>query len=184
MKKVFPIVILTLMVIGFGMASCNGCSSNKEKATPLLSPYSDDASLIVSEYTDDVVHVPFTVDRMLEIVKVQINDRIIKDMILDTGASYTQITANEANYLYKEGVLTNEDILGSANFGDANGNITANMVVNLRKVVLGGSLSISNVKATVVENLQAPLLLGQTVLEELPQYTIDNEKNIISFKIR
>lgn len=105
-------------------------------------------------------------------------------MIFDTGASYTQITRKEARYLYSEKVLTDDDILCSGEFCDANGNITVNMIVNLRKFVLGGKLIITDIMATVVKNADALLLLGQTVLKELPQYTVDNENKIIKFKIK
>lgn len=105
-------------------------------------------------------------------------------MIFDTGASYTQITKKEAIYLYNEKVLTADDIVGKERIYDANGNITVNTVVNLRKLVLGGKLIIANVQATVVENADAPLLLGQTVLKRLPQYTVDNTNKVIKFKIK
>ena len=178
------IIALGIVATGFSMESCNGCSNNQDKATPLPSPYDDEDDLEVELPDADVVDVSYTEQSNLKIVQVLINDRINKEMIFDTGASYTQITLKEANYLYSEKVLTSDDILGAEQFGDANGNITINMVVNLRKLVLGGKLIIANVKATVVENADAPLLLGQTVLKELPQYTVDNENKVIKFKIK
>lgn len=177
------IIVFGLVALGFSMESCNGCSTNKEEATPLLSPYDED-DFDVELPDADVVDVAYTEQSNLKIVQVLINDRINKDMIFDTGASYTQITLKEAQYLYSEGVLTDDDILGTEKFGDANGNITVNMVVNLHRLILGGKLIISNVKATVVKNGEAPLLLGQTVLKELPQYTVDNENKVIKFKIK
>ena len=173
---------ITLSTIGVSVASCNRCSTEKEEYKALVSPYEEDMDIELPN--DDVVDVNYKEMAKLKIVEVQINDRIIKDMIFDTGASYTQITLKEAQYLYSEGVLTDDDIIGAAKMGDANGNITVDMVVNLRKVVLGGKLIISNIKATVVNNMDAPLLLGQTVLNELPQYTVDNENHIIKFIIR
>lgn len=178
------IIALALVAMGFSMESCNGCSSSKDEVTPLISPYDEDDEIGVELPDADVVDVAYTEQSNLKIVQVLINDRINKEMIFDTGASYTQITLKEAQYLYSEGVLTDDDILGAEKFGDANGNITVNMVVNLRRLVLGGKLIISNVKATVVQNGDAPLLLGQTVLKELPQYTVDNENKVIKFKIK
>ena len=173
-----------LLALSFGMTSCNGCSSQKEEATVPISPYDDEDDFSIELPDDDIVDVSYTESSNLKIIQVLINDRINKEMIFDTGASYTQITLKEAQYLYTEGVLTNDDILGTEKFGDANGNITVNMVVNLRKLVLGGKLVITNVKATVVQNGGAPLLLGQTVLKELPQYAVDNENKVIRFKIK
>lgn len=184
MKYKTFIIALGIGAMGLSMESCNGCSSNKDEVTPLISPYDEEGDMEVELPDADVVDVSYTEQSNLKIVQVLINDRINKEMIFDTGASYTQITLKEANYLYSEKVLTNDDILGAEKFGDANGNITVNMVVNLRKLVLGGKLIITNVKATVVENADAPLLLGQTVLKELPQYTVDNENKVIKFKIK
>lgn len=178
------IIALGLTAMGLSMESCNGCSSNKDEVTDLISPYEEDDDLEIELPDEDVVDVSYTEQSNLKIVQVLINDRINKEMIFDTGASYTQITLKEANYLYSENLLTDDDILGAERFGDANGNITVNMVVRLRKLVLGGKLVINNVDATVVENADAPLLLGQTVLKKLPQYTIDNENKMIKFKIK
>ena len=41
---------------------------------------------------------------------------------------------------------------------------------------------LQNVKATVVDNINAPLLLGQTVLERFGRIEIDNENREIIFK--
>lgn len=184
MKYKSFIIAFCLVAIGFSMESCKGCSNTNDEVTELISPYDEDDELEIELPDEDIVNVSYTEQSNLKIVQVLINDRINKEMIFDTGASYTQITVREANYLYNENVLTDDDILGTEKFGDANGNITVNMVVNLRKLVLGGKLILNNVKATVVENADAPLLLGQTVLKELPQYTVDNENNIIKFKIK
>lgn len=184
MKHHLIYINLALAAMGLCMESCNRCSSSNDEVTPLISPYDEEFELGVELPDENVVDVPYTESHNLKIVQVLINDRINKEMIFDTGASYTQITLNEALYLYNENVLTDDDILGKAQFGDANGNITVNTVVNLRRLVLGGKLSISNVRATVVENGDAPLLLGQTVLKELPQYTVDNENAVIKFKIK
>ena len=45
-----------------------------------------------------------------------------------------------------------------------------------------GDLVLDNVKATVVDNVNAPLLLGQTVLERFGSIEIDNNNNEIIFK--
>ena len=122
------------------MESCKGCSNTNDEVTELISPYDEDDELEIELPDEDIVNVSYTEQSNLKIVQVLINDRINKEMIFDTGASYTQITVREANYLYNENVLTDDDILGTEKFGDANGNITVNMVVNLRKLVLGGKL--------------------------------------------
>ena len=61
---------------------------------------------------------------------------------------------------------------------DANGNVSVGTLINLRNVNLG-DLNLNNVRACVVRNQKAPLLLGQSVLNRLGKIEIDNKKNII-----
>lgn len=60
----------------------------------------------------------------------------------------------------------------------ANGEISAGTVINLRNVNFGG-LDLENVRASVVHNQTAPLLLGQSVLNRLGNIEIDNEKGVL-----
>ncbi len=80
--------------------------------------------------------------------------------------------------MYKNDYLTEKDIVGRSAFVDANGDISVGTVINLRKVTFGG-LELSDVKASVVSNDQAPLLLGQTVLSRLGKIEIDYERNVL-----
>lgn len=61
---------------------------------------------------------------------------------------------------------------------DANGDGRVGTVINLRNVVFGG-LELKNVRASVVRNQKAPLLLGQCVFGRLGKMEIDNARNII-----
>lgn len=63
-------------------------------------------------------------------------------------------------------------------YSDAAGNVNVGTVINLRKVDFGG-LKLTNVKASVVQNQKAPLLLGQSVLGRLGKIEIDNSKHVL-----
>lgn len=101
--------------------------------------------------------------------------------IFDTGASSICISPAEATVLYRQGTLTKEDILDVEYFQDATGKISEGTTINLREVKIGNMI-LENVKATVVDNVNAPLLLGQTVLERFGKIEIDNGNNEIIFK--
>lgn len=103
------------------------------------------------------------------------------DFVFDTGAALVSLSAVEASFLYRQGKLSNSDIVGQGQFVDANGSITTNTVINLRDVTIGDK-TIHNVQASVSENQQAPLLLGQTVLNRFGKVTIDNQHNQIIFQ--
>jgi len=100
---------------------------------------------------------------------------------LDTGASDVSLSMVEATFMMKNGYLTKDDVVGSSYYLDANGNVSEGTVLNLRKVSFGDT-ELTNVKASVVSNLKAPLLLGQSVLSRLGSVEIDNQKQIIRIR--
>lgn len=101
--------------------------------------------------------------------------------IFDTGASSICISPAEANVLYRQGTLSKEDILDKEYFQDATGKISEGTKVNLRTVKIGNKI-LENIEATVIDNINAPLLLGQSVLENFGKIEIDNENGQIIFK--
>lgn len=78
----------------------------------------------------------------------------------------------------KNGYLNSKDVVGSQYFQDANGNVSEGTTINLREVDFGGH-KLQNVKASVVRNQKAPLLLGQSVLSRLGKIEIDNSKAVL-----
>lgn len=102
------------------------------------------------------------------------------DFIFDTGASTISISSAEAMVMIRQGKITQEDMVGQAQFMDANGRISAGTIVLLRSVQIG-DISLQNIQATVVDNIQAPLLLGQSALAKFGKVTIDYENNILEF---
>lgn len=96
--------------------------------------------------------------------------------IFDTGASDVTISLTEATFMLKNDYLTKDDIIGSENYLDASGNISEGIVINLREIEIEG-LKLTNVKASIVKNLDAPLLLGQSALSKLGIIKIDLDKN-------
>jgi aspartyl protease family protein len=101
--------------------------------------------------------------------------------IFDTGASNICISPAEANVLYRQGTLRREDILDKEYFQDATGKISEGTKVNLRTVKIGNKV-LENIEATVIDNINAPLLLGQSVLENFGKIEIDNANGQIIFK--
>lgn len=124
-----------------------------------------------------VVEIPFTKENGICKVKCAINDLPLH-FIFDTGASDVSISSVEASFMLKNDYLKANDIKGKQNYLNANGDISEGTVINLRTVTFGG-LILENVKASVVKNQKAPLLLGQSVLNRLGKIEIDNENRIL-----
>jgi aspartyl protease family protein len=101
--------------------------------------------------------------------------------IFDTGAGMISISMLEATFLYKQGKLSSEDFIGKSNFTDANGNISEGEIIMLHSVKVG-TYELHDVKASVVNNLKAPLLIGQTALDKFGKITIDYQNEQILFQ--
>lgn len=98
--------------------------------------------------------------------------------IFDTGASDISISETEAKFLYKQGKISEKDILRTSNFSDANGDISEGIIINLKTVQIGEFI-INDVEATVVLNQVAPLLLGQSALSRFGKVSIDYNKEVL-----
>lgn len=131
----------------------------------------------------DIVSIPFSERDGVKYVNVSVNGFGF-EMIFDTGCSGTLISVAEANYLYQKGYLTQDDIIGIAKSQIADGSIVENMVINLKEVVLDGKIRCTDVTATVSANNNAPLLLGNEVLNRVAAYVVDNKNQTINFKLK
>ncbi|MBQ9174654.1 MAG: TIGR02281 family clan AA aspartic protease [Bacteroidales bacterium] len=95
-------------------------------------------------------------------------------MIFDTGASDITISSVEANFMLKNGYLSDRDVKGKRYYRIADGQISEGTVITLREVKIGETV-LKNVDASVVKSQEAPLLLGQSAMERFGKITIDNE---------
>lgn len=173
-------LILCLLVI----TTLISCSGDKKKPiyvdTDNVSEETENSSY--AQNGDEVV-VPFRNENGVKYVQVKVNG-VGFEMIFDTGCSGALISVAEANYLYQKGKLTEDDIVGMAQSQIADGSVVENMVVNLKEVVINDQILCPNVQATVSGNINAPLLLGNEILDRLATIKIDNEQEALIFKLK
>ena len=124
-----------------------------------------------------VVEIPFTKAGGVTKVECTINNLPL-NFIFDTGASDVTISQVEANFMYKNGYLDSRDIVGKKTYQVATGAIAVGTTIILKEIEFGG-LILRDVRASVVETQNAPLLLGQTVLQRLGKIEIDNSQRIL-----
>jgi aspartyl protease family protein len=98
------------------------------------------------------------------------------DFIFDTGAADILISFAEFATLLRQGKISESDMLGTEIYMDASGNVSESQQFIIRELRLGDRV-IYNVKASISESLDAPLLLGQSALERFGTVEIDYEKN-------
>lgn len=177
MSSVFSKFFIALLVV-LTIVSCGG----KKKRVSI--PYVNyDNSIVNSAGTIDI---PFKVESGVKYVQVKING-LNTDMIFDTGCSMTLISMLEAQQLAKRGLLSPEDFQGTARASIADGSIVEDAVFNIRTLELtDGKQTIvcRDVPTQVSSNTEAPVLLGNGVLDRVASYTIDNEARVIRFKLK
>jgi aspartyl protease family protein len=170
----FILIIVSLLFITCGHKSGRKDNQNLSNHNIISQPFDkyDDfkgKTVIKMEKINGVYQIPVLVNG----VKMH--------FIFDTGASTISISVTEASFLYKQGELKDEDIKGTANYSDANGDISEGTIINLTTVQIGNRV-LKNIEASVVHNLNAPLLFGQSALEKFGKITIDNSKSEITFE--
>ena len=127
-----------------------------------------DTSVVDTSY---VTEIPFTKESGVCKVKCKINGLPLH-FVFDTGASDVTLSMVEATFMMKN------DLIGSQRYMDANGDVNVGTIINLKEVSFGEQ-SLNNVRASVVRNQKAPLLLGQSVLGRLGKIEIDNSKQVL-----
>ncbi|WP_321374414.1 retroviral-like aspartic protease family protein [uncultured Draconibacterium sp.] len=121
-----------------------------------------------------------TVIKMQEIggvyeIPCKVNGLPLK-FIFDTGASDVSISMTEAIFMIKNEYLSEEDIIGTEYYSIANGDIQEGTTINLKVIEIAG-LKLYNVNASIAHSLEAPLLLGQSALQQLGRIEFDYDSN-------
>lgn len=101
------------------------------------------------------------------------------EFIFDTGASNVCLSLAEALFMLKNGYLSENDLKGTGYSQIANGDIVENTTVTLREVEIGG-IKLHNVDAVIVQNINAPLLLGQSAIQQLGPIQLKGKQLIIA----
>jgi aspartyl protease family protein len=171
MKLRITIYILLLALI-FGFASCSRrrrSPNTKSGTEQMRTSRQQDKTVVKMHKRNGVYHVP-----------CKINGTEM-EFIFDTGASDITMSLTEALFLYKQNKLTDKDFIGTEYYQIADGSVAEGSVVNLKSVSIGNT-TLYNVKASIVHNTEAPLLLGQSALAKFGKISINYNRNEITFE--
>ncbi len=124
-------------------------------------------SVVRMSYSGGVYEIPVVLNEALKI-----------NMIIDSGASDVFVTADVVSALIKSGTVTEDDDLGVATYTIADGSTMQNQRFRLKSVKIGDRV-IRNVDASISNSIEAPMLLGQSALEGLGQYSFDYSRGVI-----
>lgn len=172
-------ILFYFFTVSVLFSGCSGCSkSGRLRRTPISSSVQPSNEIKNLPAGKTVVHM--SKESGVYKIPVRING-VPMDFIFDTGAGLISISNVEASYLFKQGKLTDEDIIGTSDFIDANGNVSAGGIIRLKEVTISNR-TIYNINANVVNNSKAPLLFGQSALEKFGNISIDYKSNTITFE--
>ena len=167
--------VILIYLVGILLQGCNGCSKSGrykaknqgERSTPVARE-TNNRNSIKMEKVNGVYQIPILVNGTTMF------------FIFDTGASLISISNVEATFLFKQGKLTEDDIIGKANFTDANGDISEGTIIRLKEIKIGNKI-LNDIEASVVNNTKAPLLFGQSALEKFGKISIDYNSGELVF---
>lgn len=178
MKK---IVLLSMII-----ALCASCGQK--------SKYSYDPNKIKSDTTkEERLSESFEIDfksyqNNLKTIHVKLNDTNGYDAIFDTGCSSISISMQEFEALCKAGTIYKSDIKAPITVTTADGTQRNIPVVNIREITVvdktGKAHTLTNIDASVEENIAAPILVGGEFIDNITKtsYEIDLSNNVIRFK--
>jgi predicted aspartyl protease len=111
---------------------------------------------------------------------VLINQNLSVPFVLDTGSFSVQIPDDVYSVMQRQGTIKPEDALGTVSVRVADGSIHNEEKFLLRNVKVGDKI-LTDILATVSPTGTDPLL-GQSFLDRLGRYTIDNHRHVLILK--
>ena len=166
LKSAISLILFLVIIL---MSSCE-----KKASKP---PYN------LEQPTKACISIPYEEFGGVKAIPVKLNG-VTMNMIYDTGCSGLHISLNELQTLAKNGKISQDDVLGVSYSTIADGSIVQNGLINIKQIEIGSgdeSLVLDNVQASVALNQDAPILLGNAVLDEMASVEVDNVQKTINF---
>lgn len=115
------------------------------------------------------------------LVPIEINEVLKIKFTFDTGAADVLISPDIALTLLKTGTLTDNDFMGNSTYTFANGKTESLKQYRLKSLKIGNKI-VNNVICAVANDLNSPMLLGQSFLSRLGKFEFDYVRNRLTFK--
>jgi aspartyl protease family protein len=114
-------------------------------------------------------------------IPITINGSLKINFIFDAGASDVSISPDVALTLIRTGTVSDKDFIGTETYKFADGSTAKSKIFILKELQIG-SRKVTNVRTSISNSLDAPLLLGQSALNKFGKITIDYKNGIIRFE--
>lgn len=114
-------------------------------------------------------------------IPVELNGVLKINFIFDSGASDVTVSPDVALTLIRAGTITRSDFVGTQKYVFANGDTATSQVFLLKEIKLG-SHKLRKVRASISNSMDAPMLLGQSVLQRFGKISIDNTNHTLTIE--
>lgn len=127
-----------------------------------------------------IITVPIEIVDKLVYAVIKVNGVGMR-FLLDTGCSSLQITSAEYYYMLHLGVVSKDCLKDEVECTYADGSTNKCLSLDVDSVEFGG-VKLKGVHTVIQENCNADLLLGQSVLSELGEVSIDYNNKVLKIK--
>lgn len=148
---------------------------------PFATPQKKDTLKSNGISTTNSNSIPMTKNGGVYEIPVVLNESLKLNFIFDAGASDVSISPDVALTLIRTGTLTDEDFLGSETYRFADGTKAKSKIFIIKEIQIGNK-KVFNVRASIATSINAPLLLGQSVLNKFGKVSIDYKNGVIIFQ--
>lgn len=136
---------------------------------------------VFSEKIDSFNEVKISKNGGLYYIPATINDVLKIKFIIDSGASEVSVSQDVAFTLIKTETITQNDLLPGQEYQLADGSISKSNRFIIRTLKIGNRI-LKDVACIISGSVKAPMLLGQSALEKLGNYSIDYKASMIRFQ--
>lgn len=117
--------------------------------------------------------VPLTSSGGVMTVPVTINEQVVAEFTVDSGASDVTVTEDLFLSLIQKGSISPDDYVGTSKYVLADGSVITSPVFTIRKLMVGEKV-VRDVRGSITKAGGA-LLLGQSFLKRFKRWHIDND---------
>ena len=171
MRKIYIVLSLFLVLVTFV-----SCGQKQPKQPPID----------FSQYETNVIKIKFDDRNNNQIwIPVKLNG-VSMDMLYDTGFNGTvSMSLLELQTMAKQGKFSENDVLGTSYSSIADGSIVENGIILIHTLHLTDELELTNVRAQVALNQDAPVLIGREVFNQISsKVEVDNINNTLNITPR
>ena len=152
--------------------------NNTKKAETIL--MENTSSVIISKNSSDSIKITKSKSGLIEI-PIVLNDVLRINFIFDSGASEVSLSPDVALTLIRTGTISETDWLRDQLYTFADGSKAKSKRFLIRKLIIGNQV-LTNIEASISNSIEAPMLIGQNVLQKLGSVTIDYKNLLLIIK--